>query len=151
MKYSADIYKIKYAIASVLFSGLGAYLFQPFIHGNNDAKNIIVTVFSVLAGFLVAIITIIGDPSSLPSGSWQRARLGSDILRVRLLRHKLLFLMYLTTLLLIFISVLVRNKFPAVDLWIERSFLFFSISAFILSFQLPSSLMKLHLERIEQE
>jgi len=124
---------------------------QPFIHGNTDAINIIVTIFSILAGFLVAIIAIIGDPSSLPSGGWKRARLGSEILRARLTRHKLLFLLYLITLFLIFISVLVRNKIYFLDLWIERVYLFLSVSAFIFSFKLPSSLMKLHMERIEQE
>ncbi|MDX9789033.1 MAG: hypothetical protein RBT11_19820 [Desulfobacterales bacterium] len=31
-----------------------------------------------------------------------------------------------------------------------KTILFFSISAFSLSFQLPASLMKLHIERIEQ-
>jgi len=151
MSYQVDISKIKLSIVIFLCSAIGAYFGQPLIHGNDNAINIIVTVFSILAGFLVAIITIIGDPSSLPSGSWQRARLGSEVLYNRLARHKLLFLMYLTTLLLIFVSVLVKGKFELLDTWFERTYLFFSISAFSLSFQLPSALMNLHMERIEQE
>lgn len=151
MSYRVDISKIKYAVAIILYSAIGSYCGQPLIHGNGDAINIIVTVFSILAGFLVAIITIIGDPSSLPSGGWQRARLGSELLYNRLTRHKLLFLMYLTTLLLIFISVLLKGKAQQIDVWVERAYLFFSISAFSLSFQLPSALMNLHMERIEHE
>ena len=151
MSYKVDISKIKYAMAIALYSGIGSYFGQPLIHGNDNAINIIVTVFSILAGFLVAIITIIGDPSSLPSGGWQRARLGSEVLYNRLTRHRLLFLMYLTTLLLIFISILIKGKVPFLEPWIERFYLFFSISAFSLSFQLPSALMNLHKERIEQE
>lgn len=151
MSIVADIPKIKYAIAVSLYGVIGSCLGQPLIHGNDNAINIIVTVFSILAGFLVAIITIIGDPSSLPSGSWQRARLGSEVLYNRLERHKLLFLLYLITLLLIFISVLIKGKIVFLEPWIERVYLFFSISAFSLSFQLPYSLMNLHKERIEQE
>lgn len=59
--------------------------------------------------------------------------------------------MYLTTLLFIFIASLVKGKFLLLDIWIERIYLFFSIAAFSLSFQLPSSLMNLHKERIEHE
>nr|WP_319491843.1 hypothetical protein [uncultured Desulfobacter sp.] len=146
-----DKNKIKYAIAVVLYSGIGAYYGQPLIHDNTSAINIIVTVFSVLAGFLVAVITLIGDPASLPSGSWRRAELGSRVLYTRLTRHKLLFLLYLSTLFLIFISVLVKGKYPMLEIWIERIFMFFAISAFALSFQLPQALMNLHKERIENE
>ncbi len=151
MSYRIDYQKIKYAIAIALYSCVGAFYGQPLIHKNDNALNIIVTVFSILAGFLVAIITVIGDPKSLPSGSWRRARLGSEVLYNRLTRHRLLFLMYLTTLLLIFVATLLKNKYPLVDLWIERIYLFFAIAAFSLSFQLPTSLMNLHKERIENE
>lgn len=152
MNLEIDKNKIKYAIATVLFSGLGSYLGQPFIHGNNDAINVIVTVFSILAGFLVAIITIIGDPASLPSGSWQKAQLGSQLVYNRLLRHKWLFTLYLITLVTVFISILFKKKIPELfEFNIERLFLFFAINAFILSFRLPTSLLNLHQERIEHE
>ena len=118
MSYQVDTTKIKFALAIILYSGAGAYWGQPLIHGNDNAVNIIVTVFSVLAGFLVAIITIIGDPSSLPSGGWQRARLGSEALYNRLTRHRLLFTMYLITLLFIFIASLVKGKIENVDIWV---------------------------------
>jgi hypothetical protein len=151
MNDKIDRTKIKYAIFIALYSGMGSYFGQPLIHNNDQAINIIVTVFSILAGFLVAVITVIGNPSSLPSGGWQRARLGSETVYNKLTRHKLLFLMYLTTLLLIFISVLVKGKSHFIQPWIERGFLFFAIVAFSISFQLPSSLVSLHKERIEQE
>ena len=122
MSYQIDIHKVKYAFVIALYSSVGSYFGQPLIHGNDNAINIIVTVFSILAGFLVAIITIIGDPSSLPSGGWQRARLGSEALYNRLTRHKLLFLMYLTTLLLVFVASLIKEKFIFLDVWIELSF-----------------------------
>jgi hypothetical protein len=151
MNKEIDKHKIKYSIAVVLYSSIGSYYFQPFIHGNNEAINVIVTVFSILAGFLVAVITIIGDPSSLPKGGWQRAQLGSEIITNRLTRHKWLFTIYLITLFIIFISMLIKGKYPILATWVERIYLFFAICAFTMSFRLPSVLMALHQERIEQE
>lgn len=127
------------------------YFLQPHIHNNQDAINIIVTVFSILAGFLVAIITIVGDPGSLPNGSWRAARLGSERTYNRLTRKKWLFILYLFTLALIFTTVLIKGKNPIVELWLERIYLFLAVYAFTLSFQLPSALLKLQQERIEQE
>lgn len=134
-----------------LYSGVGSYYGQPYIHNNSEAINIIVTVFSILAGFLVAVITIVGDPSGLPSGSWRLARVSSEQVYTRMNRHRLLFLMYLFTLLLIFIVSLINGYFPRFELWVERVYLFLAIAAFTISFQLPSALMSLHAERIEHE
>lgn len=146
-----DSHKIKYAVAVVLWGILGAYLSKPLITDNQDAINVIVTVFSILAGFLVALITLIGDPKSLPSGSWQIARLGSDLTYNRLVRQKWLFYIYLIALALIFISMLLKKHFPEINCVVEYFYLFFSIVAFLLSFGLPSMLMNLQKERIEQE
>lgn len=41
---------------------VGLY-FQPMIAGNSDAVNTVVTVFSILAGFLIAVITFIAEPT----------------------------------------------------------------------------------------
>lgn len=151
MNQKIDIKKVLYAIFTTIISGICSYYLQPYIHGNTDAINVIVTVFSILAGFLVAIITIIGDPSSLPSGSWRIAQLGSETVKNRLVRHKWLFFMYLITLVLIFITILIKGQFPKIEKYIEYIYLFFAIGAFIVSFRLPSSLMNLHQERIEHE
>lgn len=151
MNIRLDKKKIITAVIAVLFSLVLTYYMQPFIHGNQDAINIIVTVFSILAGFLVAIITVVGDPSALPRGSWRAARLGSQLTYNRLTRKKWLFTLYLLTLALIFISVLLKGQCPSIEIWLERVYLFIAILAFFLSFQLPSALMKLQQERIEQE
>lgn len=59
--------------------------------------------------------------------------------------------MYLITLVLIFITILIKGQFPKIEKYIEYIYLFFAIGAFIVSFRLPSSLMNLHQERIEHE
>jgi hypothetical protein len=151
MKQSLDPGKVKYAVGVALWGGLGSYIAKPLIEGNQDAINVIVTVFSILAGFLIAVITLVGDPKSLPAGGWQIARLGSDLTYNRLTRQKWLFYIYLAALVLIFVSMLLKAKFREINVWVEYIYLFFSIIAFILSFKLPSTLMELQRERIEQE
>jgi hypothetical protein len=151
MNPTVDRGKIRYAIVVVLIGGVGAYFGKPLISGNQDAINVIVTVFSILAGFLVALITLIGDPKSLPPGGWQVARLGCDRVYNRLTRQKWLFYIYLIALALIFLSMLLKKESPKLNLITEYAYLFFSIMAFILSFKLPSTLMELQKERVEHE
>lgn len=151
MNTEIDKEKVKYAVCIILWSGLSAFYGQPLIHGNQDAINVIVTVFSILAGFLVAVITLVGDPKSLPSGSWQLARLGSDLTYNRLVRHKWLFKGYLITLFLIFSSIVAKNKFPVTQVVLEYIYMFFASISCFLSFKLPTALMELQRERIEHE
>jgi len=119
------------------------------IHGNDQAVNVIVTVFSVLAGFLVAIIAVVGDPLLLPPGTWRAAQIERDKLDNRLIRHKWLFVAYLITLALIFVDLLVAKVLPGWGVWLERLFLFFATFSFLLSLQLPNTLMQAQKERID--
>lgn len=149
MKRSIDLSKLRFAFLALILAGLVSFYGQPFVHGNDQAINIIVTVFSVLAGFLVAIIAIVGDPVLLPPGTWRAAELERDKLNKRLVRHKWLFTLYLVTLALVFLAFLFKDKSPILTLWLERAFLFFGVFAFALSMSLPSSLMKVQRERID--
>lgn len=151
MSREIDKEKVKYGVCITLWSVLASYYGQPLTHGNQEAINVIVTVFSILAGFLIAVITLVGDPKSLPSGSWQVARLGSELTYNRLIRHKWLFKAYLITLFLIFISIVVRNRLPSAQVVIEYIYMFFASVSCFLSFKLPAALMELQQERIEHE
>jgi len=134
-----------------IISGIAAAIFgQPFIHGNERAINIIVTAFSILAGFLVAIMTIIGDPGLFAARSWRYAEAARKNLKNRLTRQKWMFILYLVTLSLIFIASLIEKTSPNANLWLERIYLGTAISALILSFGLPSSLMNIQLSRHDE-
>lgn len=138
------------ATACALVLGLlGSYFGQPLIHHNDTAINVIVTVFSILAGFLVAIIAIIGDPLLIPSGTWRAAEGSRRKTIQRLTRHKYLFHVYLIALALVFASTLLKDTSPGVGIWLERAYLFLSIFAFALSMRLPSALMQLQQERVD--
>ena len=136
-------------VLAILIAIPAAYYGQPLIHNNSEAINIIVTVFSILAGFLIAIVAIVGDLFLLLPGTWRAAEQERGKLTRRLVRHKWLFLLYLVTLVLIFVAVLIKATNEAVSLWLERAFLFFAACSFFLSTILPGSLMKVQRERID--
>jgi hypothetical protein len=143
--------KVFYFICLLAISLLFSYYGQPLIHGNQDAIGVLVTVFSILAGFLIAVITLVGDPKSLPAGSWRAAQLGSEKTYKRLIKKKWLFISYLITLALIFISILIKARYPNVSVYIEYAFMFFGCISGMFSFQLPSALIVLQEERIQNE
>lgn len=149
MNHGMSTANLRLAVLATVLSVLVGYFWQPLIHGNDQAINVIVTVFSVLAGFIVAIIAVVGDPILLPPGSWRAAELARDQLNNRLIRHQYLFVGYLITLALIFFALLVAKSFPACSTWLERFFLFFATFSFVLSMRLPGALMQAQRERID--
>jgi hypothetical protein len=63
--------KTVFLFFTLLISGFLAATLQPVL--NEKALDILVNIYSILAGFLIGVIALIGDPSSLPSGSWRIA------------------------------------------------------------------------------
>lgn len=120
---------------------------QPYIHNNDQAVNIIVTVFSILAGFLIAIMTIIGEPGVLAGRSWRYHEKNRKNVFARLIRQKWMFYLYIITLGLIFIASLAAKSYPEFVKYIEMVYLGGATVAFILSLGLPSALLRIQLER----
>ncbi|BBA71746.1 hypothetical protein [Geobacter sulfurreducens] len=145
-----DWKRIFFLVFALLAGVAAAFFGQPFIHGNERAINVIVTAFSILAGFLVAIMTIIGDPGLFANRSWRYAEVARKNLRNRLTRQKWMFILYLITLSLILLASLIEKTCPLVAVWLERVYLGTAVMAFILSFGLPSALMNIQLARHDE-
>ncbi|MCC7016609.1 MAG: hypothetical protein IT564_05345 [Rhodospirillales bacterium] len=143
-------------LACIAVSALAAYYGEPYVSGNSEAIIFLVTVFTVFAGFLVAIVTILGDPALIPSGSWRIAEGRRDNIEARLITHVWLFTLYLIAIGLLFVAI-VLQKVPndvvsdGVKIWIARAYLFFGILSFFLTFSLPRSLLRLQRSRIDAE
>lgn len=141
--------RFAFLIFAVLLAMIATIYGQPYVHDNSDF-----VVFTVFAGFLIGVITIIGDPTMIPDGSWRIAEARRDNIERRLLSHGYMFALYLVTIGLLLTGVLVQHALSAsnpVRIWIERAYLFFGVFSFILSFALPSSLIKLQCARIDVE
>ena len=139
---------LAYGAFALLLGITAGWLGQELIHSNDSARDVIVTVFSILAGFLIAVMTLLGDQSVLP-GSWRIASEKSKAIKAKLTRQKWLFYFYLITLSLIFIHTLIKVKHPMAAEWLERIYFGFATASFVLSFKLPSTLMAVQSDRID--
>jgi len=142
-----DVFAAIYAAISLLCGAAAAVWAQPLVAGNPDARDLIVTLFSILAGFLVAIMTLVGDPGGFTSRSWRAHEHARDTVFARLARQKLLFYGYLLTLGLLFVSMICSSKWPTVSVWLERAYVGLATTAFLLSLRLPSLLMQIQMDR----
>jgi hypothetical protein len=130
-------------------AGVIAYIFGgPLVQDNSEALDVIVTLFSILAGFIIAIMTLLGD-ESLRLGGWRRARVDADKVKRRLDRQQQLFWLYLITLSLILASKVVKKPLPDIGHELEKISFGFAVMALILSYALPIALRSAQLARIE--
>lgn len=148
MKKSLNLSYLIYGIFAFGSGILVSFFGYELIHENNEATNVIVTVFSILAGFLIAVMSLLGDQSILP-GSWRIGELQRQAINTKLVRQKWLFYLYLLTLLVIFVESLARNQWPVVTELLERIYFGLATTAFLLSFRLPATLMAVQMDRID--
>ncbi len=143
-------------VGCMVAGGLAAYYGQPYAHQNSDVVTVMITVMTVFAGFLVAIRAVMGDPALLPEGSWRVVEHRREGIEHRLIIHWWLFVLYLVAIGLLFVGVLL-DKAPdttvseAWKIWIERLYLFFGTTSFLLTFGLPKSIWQLQIAKVDAE
>ncbi len=148
--------KLIFIIVCALASAAASYFGHSLLRDNSDAILIITTVMTVFAGFLVAIMAILGDPGMIPKGSWRIAENRHSILEAAIIRHMYLFYLYLIAIGLMFTGVLLRKQTDSPVLkylneYVEYAYLFFGIWSFLLTLALPRALGKIQLDRSEAE
>src|SRR5258706_7461384 len=85
-------------IGTLTVSWVIAYYSQRYAEGNSDAILILVTVITVFAGFLVAIIAVLGDPALIPAGTWRTAENRRENIGNEPIPHTWLFVFYLVSI-----------------------------------------------------
>lgn len=149
MDYTRVIVILIGIVATVLTFVLGG----PLARGNAQAVTIMVTVFSVFAGFTIAIVTLLGDPMRLMPGSWRIGSAHRRQIKRRLHRQASLFYVYLIVLSLAFVASLFEKY--AADLAIgsilERLAISIGVGAFIWSVGLPAVFIGAVMERLDEE
>ena len=139
--------RIIISIVVVFASGFASYYGQPLL--TPEITSLIVTVFSIMAGFIVAVIAIAGDASILTMGSWRLAQLYKPNMVKDMLFQKSLFMLYLCSLILIFVSYFVDQISSSYTKYVEYLYLFLAFISFVLSARLPSVLLDLQTRRID--
>jgi len=136
--------------AIVLLTGIPfAYLSFDLMFQNANAINVITTLFSFLAGFSVAVATIVGDPSSVLHGGWRVAIADKERIGNRLIRLSILFFIYLFTLLFIFLAFLLEKSYPRFSEYLTYAFSYTFYVGFLFSLTLPTKIMTSQMNRIE--
>lgn len=136
---------------TAVISAVIGYFGQPLISENRDAVNTFVTVFSILAGFLIAVITFVAEPIIKGAKDWKELQMRKPEVRAKLWRHRVLFYLYLFTLGLALTMFLVPPAYERVLIALEVFFLSMATFVFLVSFTLPKSLMDLQLARYDEE
>ena len=146
-----DWWRLGKLVVAIGVSCAVGYFFQPMVANNTDAVNTVVTIFSILAGFLIAVITLIAEPTLKQAKNWQELQLMKQTVQRKLFRQKLLFFLYLITLGVALGTFLVPDAQAELRRWLETVFLGLATFVFLASFDLPGSLMKIQMERYEAE
>ena len=134
--------RIAYSVIGLCIALVGGIVLQPSFHNSPAAAEVLVTVFSILAGFLIAVMTMLGDEGVLRRAkNWAEATADLERIEARLQRHQLTFYLYLFVLVLAFALSFDKAWNDQVDLWLERVILFVGLFAFWISFRLPSHLL----------
>ncbi|MEL6949122.1 MAG: hypothetical protein AAGM16_03205 [Pseudomonadota bacterium] len=120
------------------------------VASNQNAIDVVVTAFSILAGFIAVIITVAATPSVIAGKSWRYYELRRELVANRLNRYKTLFLGYLLTILLIFVARLLPSTLDSVRVAIEHLYLLLGTFCLVVSFLLPGWLLKLQLEQHDE-
>ena len=153
MNRKVDYGRIGFLLAGIAAGGATMCFGGPLTAGNTEALRILVTVFSILAGILIAVIAMLGDPRALYRGSWRIASAHRREIRRVLRRYKLLFYVYLVVITLSFAAALFGKTSSAVCVarWFERFALSLGAVALVWSFGLPAAIMKAQMERLDEE
>lgn len=133
----------------VMFLALGPI---PGVDTAENAQKILVTVLSILSGFLLATTTLLGDPSALLAGSWRVASAERSYNRKVLDRLTALFFAYVLTILAAYVGTLLDGYLPDhASRWVAHVVLSLGVTVLVWSLGLPVVVRARQLRRLDTE
>lgn len=128
----------------LLVSIASAVILRPWYHDSDRASIILVSIFSMLSGFLLAVMAVVANDKTLRGDDWKEQTYYLEQISTELLKHQLTFYVYLTTLLFTFAASVSGTWFTCAQKAAEYGLVFFATMGVILSFRLPAELKKRH-------
>lgn len=136
-------------ITALIISVTITLLFGDKLKNNVDVLSFIATIFSILAAVLIAVISILGDPSMVLDSSWRHGYLSAAETQRKIHRQTDIFILYIILLMSLFIFMLIDPT--SSSFWLVQHITFFlTVLAFILSLTLPYSLISIQKARLKK-
>lgn len=121
---------------------------------SKESLQILIRVFSILAGVLIAMIALDGDPRGLWSDNWRIASMHRHQIKNRMKRYVLLFYVYLIFIALVFCMSLFSeigvSSFAKYSRICEILALSVGCGALVWSFGVPGAIIKTHMQRLDE-
>jgi predicted alpha/beta-fold hydrolase len=141
--------RLSYLGGALAVSTAAGFVGADWLKDNKDALASILSFFSVLTGFLVAVIALAADDRNLRGANWRAKHYNAKTIRRRLMRHRMLFSIYLTACFLAFVDSLKMKLSDDHQAWLNGATLGVTIFAFLLSFSLPHNLSAEYIRRLD--
>lgn len=142
--------RIGYAAGSLLASAVLTHFFAGLLHNTSEMITVIAAVFSILAGVLIAVVSILGDPGMLMDQSWRHTYLSSREIQRKLHRKIDIFVLYIVILAALFAFAMVdKTSSPDAYAILQSLVFFLCVLGFLASISLPFSLVKIQRDRLE--
>lgn len=152
MKRRLNPKKILWLLAVILLPGIAVFFgLGDALRDSEKPSEYIGVVYSILAGTLFAIISIVGDPSMLIPGTWRGAWEQAKQVQLRLMRLTYLFVLYLLVLGLLIASEVIEAEKATAWYFVTDIFGYCALLAFLLSLWLPFEIKNIQIERLRQE
>lgn len=140
-----------YIIVSAIVSTSICYFFPLALRQSMTALEAIISIFSILAGVLVAVISIIGDPSMLLTGNWRLGFEHAKDIQKRISNYATLIAIYVVSLIGVLVLIIILDsKVTGYD-FLFTAILWIVSFGLLLSIPLPYSLMAIQKERMAEE
>jgi len=147
MKHGRGIY----IIVSLVASAVVTYYFPNALQGSEKALEGIISVFSILAGVLVAVMSIIGDPSMLLTGNWRLGYEHAKEIQKRISNYANLIALYVIVLIGVLVLMALKDGGATEYNWAFTLVQALAGWGLLLSVPLPYSLMAIQKDRMTEE
>lgn len=142
-----DLERVVIFVGGAGLSALVSWQLSSSLVGSVDALAAAAGVCATFAGFIVAVLTILGDASALLPGSWRVASIQNREIVSRFQRLQFIFAVFLGAAFSSILMLAVRERGSEWVEWAAYVNCFLVSYAFFTSLELPKSLRSIHRER----
>jgi hypothetical protein len=125
------------------------YFFGATLTNKPDVLSFIASIFSILAGVLIAVISILGDPSMLLDQSWRHSYLSAGETQRKIHRQTDIFVVYVSLLMTLFVFLLTDPE-AKIFWYVQHLAFFLTTLAFFASLSLPYTLRAIQKNRLNK-